>query len=207
MSTAPQRPDFREIFDYESRRKFAQDECNLCGRKSAEPDYRFDRFGYLVGVVQCPDCGLVYISPRMSEEGYAKFYDGPYRALVSAWTGQVINAETMAPKQLRYAKSVSKFLDPFVKPEHFSLLDVGGSTGIVGTVVRFKFKLNVTVIDPCAEELAVAKKAGMNTILGTIEKTSLQGRQFAVILLCQTVDHLLDIKGTLKKLHGAMAKN
>jgi 2-polyprenyl-3-methyl-5-hydroxy-6-metoxy-1,4-benzoquinol methylase len=62
----------------------------------------------------------------------------------------------------------------------------------------------VTVLDPCAEELAHAAARGLQTLHGTIEDATGLAARYDVILLCQTVDHLRDIAGTLATIRGRL---
>jgi SAM-dependent methyltransferase len=196
-------PDFAAIFDYEAQPKEYVAGCNLCGMGPVNGGInRRDRYGYAVGFVAC-QCGLVYLYPRMTPEAYARFYrDGTYRKLVSAFHGREINAQTIQPEQLVYAAELAEFIGPYVGQAK-TLLDVGGSTGVVAGDLAGRFELKATVLDPAPDELAQA--TGLETIQASVEDWEPNGRTWDVITLCQTVDHLLDIAGTLRKLKAALA--
>jgi len=87
------------------------------------------------------------------------------------------------------------------------VLDVGGSTGIVAAAVRAVFGSEATVLDPAPDELAVASAAGMETIAGFAEDFDPAGRRWDLVLLCQTIDHLLDARSTLASMRGMTAEN
>jgi SAM-dependent methyltransferase len=195
--------DYRAIFDYEAQPK-QEVRCNLCNSTWAEPvGNGQDRYGYTVGALECCRCGLVFLSPRMTKEAYARFYaDGTYRKLVSAFHGREINAQTIQPEQLVYAMELADFIGPFIGQAE-TLLDIGGSTGVVAGYLAQKFALVGTVLDPAPQELEQAH--GLLKIESTVEDWEPNGRTWDVITLCQTVDHLLDPMGTLKKLRGALA--
>ena len=80
-----------------------------------------------------------------------------------------------------------------------TLLDIGGSTGVVAHAFARRFDLRATVVDPAPLETAEAQALGLETIEGLIERIDLGDRRFDVIMLCQTVDHLLDVTGTLSR--------
>ena len=61
------------------------------------------------------------------------------------------------------------------------------------------------MIDPSPAELKIAKDKGLYTIPRTIEAYEIP-EKWDVILLCQTVDHLLDIAGTLRKIKACMTE-
>lgn len=206
--------DYETIFDYEAQPKQTVDACNLCGR-AAFGGPRFDRYGYLLGATTCLACGLVYLSPHMTAEAYHQFYEsGAYRRLVSAYHGREINAETIRGEQAVYAGELCDFLAPHVERQELwnvahrmaaigRLLDVGGSTGVVARRVAERFGLDATVVDPAARELAHAEH--LHRVLGDAESFQPEG-EYTLITLCQTIDHLLDPMGVLKKLRGCLSE-
>ncbi len=194
--------DCAALFDYEAADKEWPRGCNLCDSPISNVMRQRDRYGYPVGVTAC-QCGLVYINPRMSAAEYRRFYEsGVYRRLVSAFHGREINAETIQPEQRKYAEELADFLAPHVGGAE-TLLDVGGSTGVVARVLSERYGLSATVLDPATEELVHAN--GLSTLRGQVEDVDIAGR-YDLITLCQTVDHLLDIAGTLRKLRDCLTR-
>jgi SAM-dependent methyltransferase len=194
---------FAAIFDYEAQPKEHVTACNLCGAAPTTGGINWrDRYGFPVGWAKC-SCGLVYLTPRMTKEAYARFYaDGTYRKLVSAFHGREINAQTIQPEQMVYAMELADFIGPYIGNAE-TLLDIGGSTGVVAGYLAQKFALVGTVLDPAPQELEQAH--GLLKIQSTVEDWQPNGRTWDVITLCQTVDHLLDPMGTLTKLRGCLA--
>jgi cyclopropane fatty-acyl-phospholipid synthase-like methyltransferase len=78
-------------------------------------------------------------------------------------------------------------------------LDIGGSTGVVAHYLSQEYDLSADVLDPSPEELAEAERRGLETIVGLLEDYDPGGRRFDMVLLCQTVDHLLDVRQALTK--------
>jgi SAM-dependent methyltransferase len=145
----------------------------------------------------CTRCGLGFLSPRLTAAEYGPFYERVYRPLVSAYHGRRIDAETVQDDQRGYAAELVGFLRESLPQPPASVLDVGGSTGIVAAAVRDAFGSRATVLDPAPDELAVAAEAGMETIAGFAEDFDPGGRTWELVLLCQTIDHLLDVAATL----------
>ena len=58
---------------------------------------------------------------------------------------------------------------------------------------------------PAPDELAHAAAAGMETFAGFAEDADLGARTFDLVLLCQTIDHLLDIAATLHSIRSWVA--
>jgi SAM-dependent methyltransferase len=188
-------------YDYDARAKERVDACNVCGGDGRPVEVaRRDRYGYAATAVVCARCGLGYLTPRMTAGEYADFYARVYRPLVSAYHGRRIDAETVQVDQRAYAAELAAFLEPWPERSPRSILDVGGSTGVVAGVLAERFGARATVLDPAPDELAVAAAAGMETIASSAEAHDPGGRTWDLVLLCQTIDHLLDLRGTLAAL-------
>ncbi len=192
-------------YRYDEVAKDAEIACNLCGPGSRPVEVaRRDRYGYPATLVVCRRCGLAYLSPRLTASGYAEFYAGVYRPLVSAYHGRRIDAQTVQVDQRAYAADLADFLAPRVT-EAGTILDIGGSTGVVAGVLAARFGARATVLDPSPDELAMARAAGLDTIAGLAEDFDGAGRTWDLILLCQTIDHLLDPAVTLAALRRMTA--
>ena len=191
---------------YEAQPKEMLTACNLCGGHRFEPHSDKDRYGLPVSSVRCKGCGLVFINPRMTQEAYTAFYrDGIYRELVSEFTkGEYPDSLAfMEWHQGNYALKVVKHLKGWVNGGAHTLLDVGGSTGVVAELVARKYDLEGTVLEPSEREAARAEYRGLHVIRSTIESHEPADR-YDVILLCQTIDHLLDISGALKTIRAML---
>lgn len=193
-------------YDYLSQPRQAVDACNLCGASVFVVLSHRDRYGFPVEAHACLQCGLVFINPRMTAEAYGRFYDGVYRPLVSAYHGRTIDAHTIQGEQREYAVERAAFIRPFVQPgRHLTLLDIGGSTGVVAHQFAGEFGLRGTLIDPAPLEVAEAARLGLETVTGLVEAHDFGSRRFDVVIVCQTVDHLLDIGGVLERVRGLIA--
>jgi hypothetical protein len=137
----------------------------------------------------------------MSAEAYGRFYERTYRPLVSAFHGRLIDATTIQHEQRDYAIERGDLLEPYARGRGFAaLLDIGGSTGVVAHAWAKRFELKATVVDPAPLETAAAHALGLETIEGLVEQIDFGSRRFDVVALCQTVDHLLDVSGTLRRI-------
>ncbi|MCX6553087.1 MAG: class I SAM-dependent methyltransferase [Acidobacteria bacterium] len=171
--------------------------CNLCGHAGFVVVTHRDRYGYPARAMGCRRCGLVFLNPQMTADAYKRFYVSAYRPLVSAYHGRVIDAKSIQAEQRSYAVERGEFLDPFLRDAGYAtLLDIGGSTGVVSHAWTTRFGLNGTVIDPSPLEIEEARALGLDTVTAIIEDWDAGGRVFDTVVMCQTVDHLLDIRGT-----------
>ncbi|HEY6892088.1 MAG TPA: class I SAM-dependent methyltransferase [Solirubrobacter sp.] len=178
--------------------------CNLCGSAHQVEVARTDRYGYPVKLTICATCGLGYLASRLTAEAYAAFYREVYRPLVSAYHGRRIDAETVQAEQRLYAGELAAWLRGAGGLAPRSVLDVGGSTGVVAAAFDGP-GVALTVLDPAPQELAVAAAAGMQTIAGFAEDFDAGDQRWDLVLLCQTIDHLLDATATLTALRGLLA--
>jgi SAM-dependent methyltransferase len=200
-------------YDYAAREVEPVETCNLCGSGPAEHVElaRTDRYGYPAAMRMCSRCGLGFLSPRLTAAEYGAFYERVYRPLVSAYHGRRIDAETVQVDQRAYAAELVGFLRGRLAAPPASVLDVGGSTGVVAAAVREAFGAEATVLDPAPDELAAAAAAGMETIAGFAEhfepsSVGMGDRRWELVLLCQTIDHLLDVRATLASLRRLTAE-
>jgi hypothetical protein len=194
-------------WDYAAEPKEAVTSCNLCGGQKFEEYGKRDRYGLPVKSVRCKDCGLVFINPHMTADGYRRFYaDGHYRTLLSKFYGRPIMASTMAEAQGNYAEAIAMMLERFLaKRQCLTLFDVGGSTGIVAETFRRRFGFIGTVLEPSKNERTIAERKGLKTIDSMIESFEPNGHRWDLVLMCQTVDHLIDITAALKNLRRAVS--
>src|SRR5262245_14611492 len=191
--------------EYSAQPRELLNTCNLCGAMRFITLTHHDRYGYPAEAHACTTCGLVFLNPRMTAEAYGRFYDGIYRPLVSAFHGRLIDATTIQAEQREYAAERVVFLREFLATEGpRTLLDIGGSTGVVAHHLAREFGLQATVIDPAPLELEQARRYGVQTITGLVEAHDFGDQTFDVVIICQTVDHLLDVAGTLARVRGLL---
>lgn len=192
-------------FDFASQPKEPVARCNLCGASPFVVLAHRDRYGFPAEAHACERCGLVFLNPRMMAEAYGRFYQSVYRPLVSAYHGRLIDARTIQDEQRIYAGERAEFLRPFVSRGLEALLDIGGSTGVVAAHLALEFGMSATLIDPSPLEVAEARRLGLETITGLVEQYDFGGRIFDVVTVCQTVDHLLDVAGTLARIRTLLS--
>ena len=193
-------------FDYEAQERTRVERCNLCGHSAFTVLTHRDRYGFPATASACDRCGLVFLDPVMSARAYGRFYAGTYRPLVSAYHGRLIDARTIQDEQREYAADRADLLAPYLQSGgHRTLLDIGGSTGVVAHAFSRRFALEATVIDPAPLEAQEAQALGIETIEGLVEEVDLGDRRFDVVIVCQTVDHLLDVAGTLHRIRQLLS--
>src|SRR5258705_3107129 len=195
-------------YDYDAQPKRALHACNLCGAAEFVILTHRDRYGYPAEAHVCRHCGLVFLNPRMTAAAYGRFYNGIYRPLVSAFHGRLIDARTIQDEQRDYAIERAGFIRPFMSgTARKTLLDIGGSTGVVAAHFEKEFGLEGTLIDPAPLEVEQAQRLGLETVTGLVEEHDFGRRRFDAVIICQTVDHLLDVAGTLARVRQLLSNN
>lgn len=172
-------------------------QCNLCGSRKWIRLAHKDRYGLPASPNMCSRCGLVFLSPRPTQRAYATFYQALYRPLLSDYYGRPITTASIQAEQSLYTAELIRLLTPWMQAGYRSLLDIGGSTGITAAAFTRQFDLlEGAIIDPSPAETAHAK--GLNVFNGFVEDFE-SSCTYDIVLMCQTVDHLLDIGRTLMK--------
>jgi hypothetical protein len=69
-----------------------------------------------------------------------------------------------------------------------------------------EFNLAGTLIDPAPLEVEEARAFGLETITGLVEEHDFGARRFDLVIVCQTVDHLLDVGGTLRRVRDLLTE-
>lgn len=169
--------------------------CAICGTAPQAIVATHDRYGLPTRIVQCVRCGLRFINPRMTAAQYAEFYRHGYRPLIDRFFASAGQRNELQIDQRQYAGELLALVRRHIG-HPASVVDVGGSTGIVGRTFQRIYGCAVTVIDPAPDELQHA--TGCQTICASAETAEFPQADLA--LLCRTVDHLLDPVGVLRRL-------
>lgn len=192
-------------YDFVSQPKERIERCNLTGSTDLITISHVDRYGYPAKADLCRQSGLVFLNPVMTRDAYTEFYIHTYRPLVSAFHNRLIDAKTIQDEQRTYAADLIDFIKPSLKDQKIAhLLDIGGSTGIVAGELIKTFGCEATVVDPAPDELVVAGDLGMHVVPGFMEDVELPAKAFDFVMICQSIDHLLDVDLSIKRMRDAM---
>ena len=170
--------------------------CPLCGdQRSRSFDQREFR-GYAVTNRLCLNCGLVYQSPRMTENESSGFYAKEYRLLNEGNADPT--ARNLADQQER-AASLYAFAQPVVGTV-IRHLDIGCSSGLL--LQRFQEAClgQAFGIEPGEEHRAYARNKGLTVYAALEELEKSEKTRFDLISLAHVLEHLPDPAGTLAHL-------
>ena len=186
--------------------------CGICGCDKYEIISRRDRHGFHLPFHLCLRCGIVYLGRRLTSAGYEKFYKEDYYKLVAAYWEQCYGPIRKRKEQTKYLKWFVPFLLPLLKARSYSILDVGGGIGLIASTLKDALeekgkKVRCTVLDPSPGAVAEARKMGLKAIRGLAEKHDLGEAQYDLVLLCRSIDHLIDPVGTVKRIRRSLKPN
>ena len=163
--------------------------CPLCNDvDSAIFDQRKFR-GYQISNRLCLNCGLVYQSPRMSEDELNSFYQKEYRQVYQG-------SEKPIQKDLSVQEKRSGFLIEVLQENGIvnidRHLDIGCSSGILLERVGEKFQCQVVGIEPGDAYRSYAESRGLK-VYATLEDAR-HGNEipFDLITMIHVLEHLPD---------------
>lgn len=178
-------------------------DCPICHGEQ-EKIFQKKEGKHLVSVVICKDCGLVYLSPRMSKEDYANFYQTTY-GQDSKYSG---NVKDRARAEIN-AKQVLTRIKDFAPKRNFTrILEIGAGSGAIIDLLQEEFQPErVAVIEPSEQEASALKERGMNVIANDVD-TSWEGVEtFDLIILRHCLEHFLDPIRALQKVSASLTEN
>jgi SAM-dependent methyltransferase len=123
-----------------------------------------------------------------------------YREISSRFLGERQRITDIQVDQGRYATVLIRALSGYLKFQPGAhILDIGGSAGRIALEFQNLFHAQATILDPAEEEIAAARKLGLNGVVGSVE-TWYPDEPFDLVLLCRTVEHVLDLRALLARI-------
>lgn len=144
--------------------------------------------------VICKDCGLVYISPRISREELDRFYEHDYR--------QIYKTSDNTDIEQQHAQHAYQLL----QEERLlvgKLLDVGCSTGQLVKLVKQTDNCTAYGIEPNREHWELCWQQELDVANTTIEVYE-PGFKFDCITMLNALEHVCSPMAVLNKLHGLL---
>lgn len=193
-------------YDYAAQPKETLGGCPVCAMPN-ESRRAIDRYGFEIGLSVCATCGLLYLNPRLTAEGYAAFYRGTYRDLLRAWTKRSRLSSPLSMEAHGLARG--HMVGAFLQSAHITatrIVDVGGSIGAFAQALTKVLACpDVTIIDPNPDELSQAALRGFATQCGMVEALPPSTCTYDLILCVEVADHWRDPIAALHWMRNALA--
>jgi len=166
--------------------------CALCGGTDVEVLSATDIFDSQLPTVICRDCGLIFTSPRLPSEAYARLYVEDYRRLYGL--------EPPDPVDDAYLHLRNDFEVAERRWEHYRallgdsprLLDVGAGFAVFGGVVHQRLPgADVVVVEPDVRAAAfAAERWGIASQACAVEDADLAEGSFTHLCLFHVLEHV-----------------
>ncbi len=167
--------------------------CNLCGADDTEVLLRYEFYDTPSETVICRRCGLMYLNPRWTEQSYQKFYEADYRTL--AGEEDDIPFEMMLRQRVHGAE-IHQFCAPYIRGKR--VLDIGCAAGGVLSAFALAGDYKVCGVEPSQRHVEfVRSQLGYEVHEGLFGEMPLPRESFDLVILTQTLNHMLDPRGAM----------
>lgn len=184
--------------------------CNLCGNSDVEKMTVMceeEKNGLHLNTVMCRNCGLIFINPRATKDLYEKFYNMCYRNNISK--SDRSNEMRLQEQKKFYTSYISPIVAETMRNIRIeSLLDIGCSHGGISLALREKYRVKKCVgVEPVTEIAKYAeKRLGIKVHINLFENIAFE-EKYDLICLFRALNHTLDPKANLKKIHSLLNTN
>mgnify|MGYP003938473231 CR=1 FL=1 len=178
--------------------------CNLCQNTETQLLATNSRFNIPLNTVICTHCGLIYHNPRMTFDGFANFYEQDYRCLIEHDTRPVAE---LFQAQIKHGERILTWLDTYLS-RGMRVLDIGSGPGGQLWAFRERCGAQVMGVEPAVEHAQWAREThALDIRSGMLEDFSFDTNSFDLVIISQTLNHLLDPFGSLQHVHSQLAPN
>jgi len=164
----------------------------FCGSADAVVLREKDRYGFDHRMLVCRHCGLIYASPRMTEESYREFYRNEYRPI---YDFDVDQDENFAESS-HYGSQLKDYLDK--NNLYFeTVFDLGCNSG--GWLEPFKEAgAKVYGVDYAEAPIAYGRKKGLSLEVGGLEEIERLNKKADLIIASHFLEHCIDLHLSLE---------
>ncbi len=170
-----------------------------CGASSPVMIAEHDRYAMPCQTNLCPACGLVYVSPRMTPEAYAEFYQHEYRKIYHT------DDDHNALVALQNGDAIRQYCE-FYDCLPSSVIDIGCGKG--GTLRPFVQQgLRCHGIDQDASAIEEGLSVGLPLEVGTAQTLIDRGITADLVILHHVLEHCLDLPSMLRDMRHLLTPN
>jgi len=187
--------------------------CNCCNNNNTKLLFsKKDKLGLSdcdFRVVQCQNCGLIYINPRPSEDEIAKFYPDTY-----SWK-ETLTAESKFTKIIRRLEKIYRYhllqyetskLVKVTERKTGRLLDVGCGAGDRLDIFR-RLGFDVYGVEISQSAGYAKKHLGLNVKQGDLFKADYSDSFFDIITLHNVLEHTHNPQKVIGELNRILKKD
>jgi len=174
--------------------------CHLC--EGTRIYYLFSTSGYRV--VQCSDCGLVFLNPQPSDEELARIYGVDYFLGSDSEAGRKAAGKIKQATAGLYLSEIRRYRGP----ENGQLLEIGCGDGDL-LVLAEADGWRVTGIEysPAACEKARQRLKHGEVRCGELSSAGLAAEQFDLCVISDVLQHVRSPLGFLREIHRVLKPN
>lgn len=163
--------------------------CNLCNSDNYKRLYHIQG----VNIVQCNNCGLIYVNPRPSEDELGQLYTKAYYTSQTAtgYHDYLESGGTIMNSYRPRLETIEKY------KRSGRLLEIGCASGFFLELARER-GWQTQGVDISLYATTYARKVlGIDCFTGTLQSANFQKEYFDVVAMWDTLMHLPDPVGTL----------
>lgn len=175
--------------------------CNLCRGNQIQTVAQLSRFNIPLNTVICKDCGLIYHNPRMGPEAFTRFYEHDYRRLIEAKAQPV---DALFGQQVKHGYRIVDWVGADFG-DRVQVLDIGSGPGGQMWAFREARAAEVIGVEPAVEHAQWGRDVqGLDIRTGMFEEMGFNKDTFDLVVISQTLNHLLDPYGTLQRVRSIL---
>lgn len=166
--------------------------CNFCGSDDYQVLSDEGTDGLPLTSCICKRCGLIYINPRMTKEGYKFYYEKEYRDKTINYgeKGSDFDCGRLYETTKPHGRMLGEFMRRHLNVSG-AIMEIGSGAGGVLAGIKEVLGREVEGLEPSAVEAAYAQKKGIKTHHSLIEDYA-GTKKYAAILSTQALNHYLD---------------
>jgi 2-polyprenyl-3-methyl-5-hydroxy-6-metoxy-1,4-benzoquinol methylase len=162
--------------------------CPLCGNKQHRFFETLQDNENALTYMLCDNCGLVFQSPRMSDDELKDFYQSEYRRLVQEDVGPT---EKDLRVQAGRARNLLKFLHKRLESVQ-SHLDIGSSAGTLLEVIQKGYNCTSVGVEPGEAYRTFSQERGWEVVGDLDDMDDRYSKHFDLVTMAHVLEHLPD---------------
>lgn len=169
--------------------------CPVCDSPRSRFFFEKDWFRY----VQCRDCSMVYMNPRMNVAATHSFYNSNVNAIYNETKFDQVSASTEMDDRINYANL--GLLDQFRNGEKGALLEVGSAKGFFLSKAR-EMGYQVYGLELNRNNYEYSRKLLGDTILNVdLSDAGFEDGKFDVVYMRDVIEHIANPKSFLHEIN------